>query len=148
MNILHPVSSIMTPNPICIGANETLTVADKLFREHRIHHLPVLAGGKLVGMVSKSDFLFFRRGFVSNDTEKFEENVRLNNYTAQHIMTSKLAKLSPEDKINVALEVFRENLFHAIPVVENDQIVGILTTFDIINRLAVDAEAIAEYEKV
>ncbi len=146
MNILHPVSNIMTANPICIGANETLAVADKLFRENRIHHLPVLAEGKLVGMVSKSDFLFFRRGFTDTDYEKFEEDVRLNNYTARHIMTSKLAKLSPDDKINVALEVFKENLFHAIPVVENDRIVGILTTFDIINRLALDAEAKAVYE--
>jgi acetoin utilization protein AcuB len=146
MNILHPISTIMTPNPICIGANETLAVAEKLFRENRIHHLPVVAEGRLVGIVSKSDFLFFRRGFTSTETEKFEENVRLNNYTAKHIMTSKLAKLSPDDKINVALEVFKENLFHAIPVVEDEKLVGIVTTFDIIYRLAVDAEATAVYE--
>ena len=146
MNILHPVSTIMTPNPICIGAEETLAVAEKLFREHRIHHLPVEAEGKLVGIVSKSDFLFFRRGFANTDTEKFEDTVRLNNYTAKHIMTSRLAKLNPDDKINIALEVFKENLFHAIPVVEGDRIVGIVTTFDIISRLAQDAEAKAVYE--
>jgi predicted transcriptional regulator len=72
--------------------------------------------------------------------------VRLNNYTAKDIMTKKLAKLDPDDKINVALEVFRENLFHAIPVVQNERIVGILTTFDIINNLAKDANAVASYE--
>ena len=146
MNILAPVSTLMTPNPICIGEGETLSVAAKLFREHNIHHLPVLGEGKLVGIISKSDFLFFRHGFSKNDSEKFEDDVRLNNYMARDIMTKKLAKLSPEDKINVALEVFKENLFHAIPVVENDRIVGIVTTFDVINRLAIDAEAIASYE--
>ncbi len=146
MNILNPVSTIMTPNPYCIGVNETLAVADKLFKEHRIHHIPVIAEGVLVGMISKADFLFFRRGFSNSDVEKLEDDVRLNNYTAKDIMTTKLAKLDPDDKINVALEVFKVNLFHAIPVVKDNVIVGIVTTFDIINRLATDASAVASYD--
>jgi acetoin utilization protein AcuB len=146
MNILNPVSTIMTPNPFCIGIHETLATADKLFKEHRIHHIPVIAEGILVGMISKADFLFFRRGFSNSEVEKLEDDVRLNNYTAKDIMTTKLAKLDPDDKINVALEVFKENLFHAIPIVKDGVIVGILTTFDIINRLAVDAGAVATYE--
>ncbi|MBK9734563.1 MAG: CBS domain-containing protein [Saprospiraceae bacterium] len=146
MNILHPVSSIMTPNPICIGANESLAVAAKLFKDNKIHHLPVLAEGDLVGIISKSDFLFFRRGFTNNEGEKIEEDVRLNNYLAKDIMTTKLGKLESTDRINVALEVFNENLFHAIPVVEGKRIVGIITTFDIIKRLAIDAESHASYD--
>lgn len=145
MNLLNPISSIMTINPVCIGANESLAVAEKLFREHKIHHLPVLAEGKLVGIVSKSDYLFFRHGF-SNEAGKAEDEVRLNNYSAKDIMTKKLAKMDPDEKINVALEVFRENLFHAIPVVSGDRLVGILTTFDIIEKLAIDAGATATYE--
>lgn len=146
MNILNPISTIMTPNPICIGVNETLAVADKMFKENRIHHLPVVEEGKLVGIISKSDFSFFRRGFINSDQAKVEDDVRLNNYMAKDIMTSKLGKMSPDDKINVALEVFKENLFHAIPIVENEKIVGIVTTFDIIKQLANDAQATATYE--
>ena len=146
MNILNPVSTIMTPNPYCIGVNETLATADKLFKEHRIHHIPVVAEGVLVGMISKADFLFFRRGFSNFEVEKLEDDVRLNNYTAKDIMTTKLAKLDPEDKINVALEVFKVNLFHAIPVVKDGLIVCIVTTFDIINRLALGGSATATDE--
>ncbi|MFZ1751688.1 MAG: CBS domain-containing protein [Saprospiraceae bacterium] len=146
MNILNPVSTIMSPNPICIGATETLAVANKIFKGHKIHHIPVIEDGKLVGMLSKSDFLFFRRGFSDEEVEKLADEVRLNNFLAKDIMTKKLAKLNPGDRINVALEVFKENLFHAIPIVENEKIVGILTTFDIINRLAIDSGAVADYE--
>ncbi len=146
MNLLNPISTIMTPNPICVGENESLVAIDKLFKEHRIHHLPVIAEGKLVGIVSKSDFLFFRRGFLNDNKEKLEDEVRLNNYVAKDIMTSKLAKMEPEEKINVALEVFRENLFHAIPVVKDDRIVGIVTTFDIILQLANAGNATSQYE--
>lgn len=145
MNLLDPISTIMTPNPICVGENESLSVVDKLFKEHRIHHLPVIAEGKLTGIVSKSDFLFFRRGFLNDQSEKLEDEVRLNNYVAKDIMTSKLAKMEPDEKINVALEVFRENLFHAIPVVKGDRIVGIVTTFDIILNLANKGGAVSEY---
>jgi len=148
MNILNSVSSIMTHNPITIGAHESLAVAAKLFEGNRIHHLPVLAEGRLVGMISKSDFLLFKRGFTNNENEKMEEEVRMNNYLAKDIMTTKLAKLEPEDKINVALEVFKENLFHAIPIIEGDRIVGIVTTYDIIKRLAIDNESHASYDNV
>jgi len=138
----------MTHNPITIGAHESLAVAAKLFEGNRIHHLPVLAEGRLVGMISKSDFLLFKRGFTNNENEKMEEEVRMNNYLAKDIMTTKLAKLEPEDKINVALEVFKENLFHAIPIIEGDRIVGIVTTYDIIKRLAIDNESHASYDNV
>jgi acetoin utilization protein AcuB len=63
-------------------------------------------------------------------------------------MTTKLAKLEPSDKINVALEVFKENLFHGIPIVNNDALVGIVTTYDIIKHLALDSEAHATYDAV
>jgi acetoin utilization protein AcuB len=138
----------MTHNPITIGAHESLAVAAKLFENNKIHHLPVLASGGLVGMISKSDFQLFKRGFTNNDNEKMEEEVRLNNYLAKDIMTSKLAKLDPDDKINVALEVFKENLFHAIPIVEGEHLVGIVTTYDIIKRLAIDNESHASYDNV
>jgi len=101
---------------------------------------------KLLGIISMSDYLFFRRGFLDDrDDEKIEE-VRLNNYEVSYIMTKGIATLEPTDKINVALEIFKENLFHAIPVVDEDVLVGIVTTHDIIHHLAKDNKAYAAYE--
>lgn len=145
MNLLDPVSKIMTPNPICVNSKEPLSEIEKIFSTHRIHHLPVVDDGKLVGIVSKSDFLFFRKGFSNDENEKLKDKIRLNNYTTGDIMTTGLAKMEPEEKINVALEVFKENIFHAIPIVEGDKIVGILTTYDIIKELAVNEGAKMEY---
>ncbi|MBK9257172.1 MAG: CBS domain-containing protein [Saprospiraceae bacterium] len=136
MNILDPVSSIMTPNPITVGMNDSLAIIAKLFSNHKIHHLPVVEGDELVGMISKSDFLFFKRGFSENESDRALEEVRMNNYTSKDIMTKRLAKLEPGDKINVALEVFKENMFHGLPVVDNKKIIGIVTTYDIIKGLA------------
>jgi len=136
----------MTKEPITVQVHDRLSVVAQIFSKHKIHHIPVLDGNNLVGMLSKSDFLFFKNGFPKNENDKSFEEVRLNNYSAKDIMTLKLAKLNPEDKINVALEIFKENLFHGIPVVDNDKLVGIVTTYDIIIRLASDNEAHATYD--
>ena len=145
MNILAPVSSIMTTNPIVVENNDSLKVVDQIFRENRIHHVPVVDNGELIGIISKSDFLFFKRGFTTDSLNKELEEVRLHSYKAGDIMTKGLAKMEPNEKINVALEIFRENLFHAIPIVEGKKLVGILTTYDIIKNLADDKGAIASY---
>jgi acetoin utilization protein AcuB len=51
-------------------------------------------------------------------------------------MTKGLAVLSPDDRINVAIEVFKENILHAIPIVKDGELIGLLTTHDIIKQLA------------
>jgi acetoin utilization protein AcuB len=51
-------------------------------------------------------------------------------------MTKRLGKVAPDDRVNVALEVFMVNRFHALPVVENGELVGIITPFDIMKALS------------
>ena len=146
MNLLAPVSDIMTRNLITVDANDSFFYLEKLFDNRKVHHLPVLNNEKLVGMVSKSDYLFYKR---NNEEElvisKAGEKIKLKDLKASHIMTRGLAKLDPNDRINIALEIFKENIFHAILIVENDQLVGILSTYDIIFHLAADKVAGQKY---
>ena len=144
MNLLQPISTIMKTDLITVGPEDQLSKIKELFDKHKIHHLPVIDEGRLVGMISKSDFLFFRKGFQTNISDEEVEEFRLKTHRAKDIMTTGLGKLNPEDRINVALEVFKENLFHAIPVVEDNYLKGIVTTLDIIQHLA-DEETTSEY---
>lgn len=138
MDILAPVSTIMTKKLLTVNPKDKLSVVKEIFDAHKIHHLPVVRYKSIVGMVSKSDLLYFIKGasYESGYDDMLNE-ARLNNYTAEEIMTSGLAKVSSKDRIGVAIEVFKENLFHAIPVVDNDELVGILTTYDIISSLSI-----------
>ena len=135
----------MTTDIITLSPTSSITDAAQIFQTKKIHHIPICLEDEMVGIVSKSDYLFFRRGFLDNKEDEKIEDIRMNNYQVSYIMTKGIAKLSPDSRINVALEIFKENIFHAIPVVENDKLVGIVTTFDIINHLAEDREAVAEY---
>jgi len=145
MNLLDKVSNIMSTDVICVNEDDTLASVRHIFQRHRIHHIPVLRDGLFVGILSKSDFSFFKKGFNDNPNNKIIQDVRLNNYTAKDIMTTKVAKLSKDDRINVVLEIFKENLFHAIPIIEDEKIVGIVTTYDIIKALADAKDVVSEY---
>lgn len=136
MNVLAPVKSIMSTKLVTVNPADKLTVVKEIFEEHPIHHIPVVRFKEIVGIISKSDFLHFLRGFSRNEEDRFVNYARLRAYTAEDIMTKGLAKLSSEERINVALDVFLTNRFHAIPVVDNGDLVGIVTTFDIIKALA------------
>jgi acetoin utilization protein AcuB len=137
MNVLAPIKTIMSTHLLTVNPEDKLSRIQEIFDQHHFHHLPVVRFREIVGMVSKTDFLHFIRGFNHNEEDRFVNEARLRAYTAQDIMTSGLAKLSPNDRINVALEIFLVNRFHAIPIVaEDNELVGMVTTYDIIKGLA------------
>lgn len=147
MNLLAPITTIMTKNLITIEGSETLMKVEEIFKENNIHHLPVTENDKLIGLISKTDFLLFKRGFIDFSTEAKYDQFRLRTHYAKEIMTKGLAKLEPTDKINVALEIFKKNVLHALPVVDNGVLVGMVTTHDIIRHLADDRSAVNQYTK-
>ena len=145
MNLLAPIKTIMTTKLITVGQYEPMLVVDDIFKTSHLHHIPVLDKGNLVGIISKSDYNLFLRGFKDNAEDNNMNRYRLRSYKVGDIMTSKLATLDEEDKINLALDIFNKNMFHALPILRGDTLVGILTTFDIISTLAKDGFAISEY---
>ena len=145
LNLQSPVEEIMSTNLITLTQTDTLLKVKDVFDKNRIHHIPIVENDSLVGIVSKSDFLFFQRGF-SSDQDRYRL-YRLKTYTVDQIMTKGVAKLDVKDKIDVALELFKENLFHAIPITRDNDLVGIVTTYDVISTLSSGKGAINKYQK-
>lgn len=146
MNLLSPISSIMTKNVLTLRPSASIADAAEIFTTQKVHHIPVTIDDELIGIVSMTDYLFFRRGFLDNRDDQKVEDIRMNNYEVNHIMTKGIATMESTERINVALEIFKENILHAIPIVDNGRLVGIVTTHDIIAHLAKDNEAYAEYD--
>ena len=137
MNVLNPISSIMTKDVITVSPTDRLLSVKEVFDTHRIHHLPVVEDNKIVGIISKTDLLHFIKGMAKGIHDELINKSRLQETFAREIMTTGLAKIEADERIMIALEVFKENLFHAILVVKDDnELVGILTTYDIIAALA------------
>lgn len=147
MNLIAPVSSIMTKNVIAVTPEDDLLKVKEVFDNYSIHHLPVVKFKELVGIISKTDFLHFLHGFKGNDVDKFLDETRLKAWKAEEIMTRGLAKVDSTEPIRTILDVFLINRFHAIPIVDNDELVGIVTTYDIIKALAEEPITLEDYKK-
>lgn len=135
MNLFAPVSSIMTTKLVTVNPEDSLAEVKKIFEAHSFHHLPVVRFKSIVGIISKTDFDHFMGGMSQFNDDRFINESRLEHAKAQDIMTKGLGKLEPDDRINVALEVFSRNWFHALPVVKDEELVGIVTTQDVIRAI-------------
>jgi len=135
MDLKAPIATIMTRKMVTVMPSDRLTKVKEVFDSSRIHHIPVVKYTTLVGLISRVDFVQFMKGAAQGQYDQMIENSRLQSFTAEDIMTTKLASLESKDRINVAVEVFAENLFHAIPIIDDGELVGILTTFDLIKAL-------------
>lgn len=131
------VGQLMTTNVLFVRPDDLMEKVDDIFRMNNIHHIPVIeSSGKVVGIVSKTDYFKILHGFTLFKTEKSEEYNKaiLRSLLVKEVMSKQVAKLNPEDGVMVAAGFFRENLFHALPVVDKrNNLVGILTTFDLLN---------------
>ncbi|MCE2821894.1 MAG: CBS domain-containing protein [Bacteroidota bacterium] len=138
MNIFAPVSSLMTDyrNLVTVTPEDTLLRVKEIFATHNFHHLPVVNFREIVGLISKTDFEYFMGGISCCSGDQAQDEQRLAQTAAKEIMTKRLGKVAPDDRVNVVLEVFMVNRFHALPVVENGELVGIVTPFDIMKALS------------
>jgi CBS domain-containing membrane protein len=130
-----PVSSIMTKNVIKLNLSDDLTKAESLFKKHHIRHIPVVNGNVIVGMLSYTDLL--RISFadaIDDDAEAVDVTV-YNMFSVEQVMARNLVKVSPDDTIKKVAEILASKEFHALPVVQGDLLVGIVTTTDLINYL-------------
>ena len=87
----EPLSSIMTRHVITIGPDDKLSSAREIFMKNKVHHLPVVRGTKLLGILTTYDLF----KYVQRDTD-YESTL------VKDVMTKHVATLEPEDKVGSA----------------------------------------------
>ena len=118
----EPISTIMTTKVITVRPEDTLEAVKDILFFKQVHHIPVLEGRKLVGIVTSYDLV--KLGKCQDDYRHIQVG---------QVMTRHVATLEPHEKIGAAAEIFLENLFHGIPIVTEDHdLVGIVTTLDVL----------------
>ena len=127
------VSSIMTKNLIKLNLNDGLAKAESLFKKNKIKHLPVVKGDKIVGILSYSDLQRISYADATDDEGKIIENSVYDYFTLENVMTHKVICVNTDDSIKHVAEILSREHFHALPVIEHDKLIGIVTSTDIIN---------------
>lgn len=120
------IRDIMTESPHSIGAEQVLAVAHQKMREHRIRHLPVLRGGRLVGILSQRDLHLM---------ETFRD-VDPNLVPVEDAMSPEVYCVSEEDDVAKVATHMAEHRFGSAVVMKGPKVVGLVTTVDALRTLA------------
>lgn len=130
-----PVSMIMSKDLITLSHLDDLTTAERLFKRNNIRHIPVVNGLKILGMLSYTDLLRISYADAVEAYETEVDTMVYNMFTIGQVMAKNLIKVSPQATIKEVAEILSEREFHALPVVDEGVLVGIVTTTDLINYL-------------
>ncbi len=127
----------MTTDLKTAGPEDATAVLDEIFRHNRFHHVPIVNEEKrVVGIISKSDFLYLLRGYTVHETDRFREAAKLRSFKINEIMVEKVVTIPEDTPIREAVAILAENRFRALPVVnKKSELVGIVTTHDIIDMV-------------
>jgi acetoin utilization protein AcuB len=124
----------MKKDLITITKDERMTVARKVMKEKNIRHLPVVDGKKLIGLVTNMDI---RKAEASPATslEIRELHYLLDKLTVGEIMTRNVITISPDISVEEATTLLHDNKIGCLPVVEDGNLVGMLTEDDVMEIL-------------
>lgn len=120
------VREFMTPGPHTIGRTQSLAAASRTMRDNHIRHLPVLDGGKVIGVLSERDLLL-----IDSLPGVDPAEVRVEEAMVQDVFT-----VSPDMPVGEAIEtMIGRKLGSAIVVYQDDRVLGVFTTVDALRAL-------------
>jgi len=132
------VEEVMTRNIVSIDCNDTVLDACKVYSKHRVGSLVVMDKNIIVGIVTERDTI--ERVILQNRDPK---KTKVREIMSQNIKT--IHALAPLEK---AAQVMKENNIKKLPVILNNEIVGIITETDLSRTINVFSEAIDDLTKL
>jgi CBS domain-containing protein len=142
----------MITNVISVSPDTKIVEVAQILFKNRIHAVPVVEEGKVVGIIAEDDFftrdtnnvflpsyIEFIKGTKIVDAlvkEKQEKLSKLMSLEAKDIMTKECVSILEDMDLNGLLEFFRETRFMTLPVIDNkEKLIGIVTVSDIIGLM-------------
>lgn len=132
VNTERKIQDVMTKKLITVSPDDDFLEMKELFLQNDFHHLLVVGDrNELVGIISKEDL--WRTAYHVSLVEKGKNLSKgwYENYQVKHMMTKNPMTIDPEDTLGLAADIFNANKFRALPVVDNDKLVGIITPYDL-----------------
>jgi len=124
------VKDSMTREVATLSPEDTAKTALALCRERRIRHLPVLEDGRLVGIASDRDFRAAAPPLGDPDRAAALAEIRVGEVMAREVVT-----VASDDPIEQAANTMRERRIGCLPVLEDGELVGIITASDVMDAL-------------
>ncbi len=129
------VGRIMCTDLVTAPVSMTLIEAEEQLKEKKINHLIVMdENNQMAGIVSDRD-LKLNQASPATSLSTHELNYILGQITLEMIMVKNVITITPDTTVERAAFIMQTNDISALPVVENDKTVGIITTTDVVDVL-------------
>jgi acetoin utilization protein AcuB len=119
------VGQYMTPGPHTIARNRSLAAARHLMLDEGVRHLPVLEGGRIVGLLSERDLLLVESLPGVNPTD-----VHVDEAMVEEVFT-----VPPDAPVGEVVETMIARKLGSAVVAQGDHVVGVFTTIDALRAL-------------
>lgn len=131
-----PLKSIMTRDVATVNVSQKLSDVRKLIADRKIHHVPVVSGTMLVGLISATDLV--RLSFSAYGADQRAVDAMLDHeFSIDGVMIRDLVTLREQSTIREAAKSLSTGAFHSVPVVDDDgNLLGLVTSTDLIRYLA------------
>jgi acetoin utilization protein AcuB len=128
------IRDIMTKNVITVSSDTYVLDAERIMEQHRIGRLPVVDGGKLVGLVTKNDTM---KASPSSTTPYNQRQLfyLMSKLTIKDIMKTSVVTVPEDTTIEKSIAVAQKNRVGCLPVTAGDKLVGIMTTNDVFYKI-------------
>jgi len=124
----------MTRNLITVTRDTNILKVKNLLKQYSIDQVPVVEGKRIVGIITDKDLRRFSASPAST-LAVHELNYLLSEMKAEEIMTKRVYTVTPGTPIEEAAKLINEKRVNSLPVVTGDELVGIITTCDLLNVL-------------
>ncbi len=125
------VRDIMVKEVATLDINDELSLANDIMRLGRIRHLPVVDGGRLVGIVSERDLfrssLAQALGYGTKTTREIMKTLSI-----KDVMVPEVVTIAPDAEACDAVQLMLDKKIGCVPVVDKDRLVGLITETDIL----------------
>jgi CBS domain-containing protein len=129
------VRDIMMKGPVTLEANDVLDLADDVMSLGRIRHIPILAGQRVVGVLSQRD-LFYSALVKALGVRHREQKDLMKTLRVSEVMSQPVITIPPDATVKQAARLMAEKKIGCLPVVEGEELVGLVTETDMLRYVA------------
>ena len=128
------VRDIMTTNVITVASNTPVIEAAEIMRVHKFGRLPIVDRGKLIGIVTREKLLRVSPS-PATSVNVPELIYLLSKMMVKDVMITHVVTANPDMTVEHAVALAQSNKVGSLPVLENDRVVGIVTTNDFFYKI-------------
>jgi CBS domain-containing membrane protein len=130
-----PISELMTSRVQTLDVGAKPSEARRVLSEQRVHHVPIVDDGVLVGIVGSRDLVRILRSTPAGASESVDEVLDRSGDVAQ-VMSTELVTLRSDASVEDAIECIAAGAVHSVLVLDADRrLVGIVTDTDLLDYL-------------